>query len=901
VKPELLPPAVEFYTEPRALGSNKRRYTLYPSDILPRPKGKQKKGTPEPPYLLVGFDTEYQTPEGAVTRKDIKEGRAKFTVLSYQFHARSSDGLEWSGIACPEDGKRMTIAEFLLFVLGSGAREHGIKNIPATIYLVGHFTRADIPAFEDFRRQFDFLANLRSTIVTVDAVKRYVIEFANGMSTDLHVRIRDSMLLTPQMSKSLANIGKLVGVDKRQLHPDPQMHKKMIARMAYVREHHWDEFREYAMNDARICCLYIERIIQLYQEVAEKRKVPITLTSIGVDLLQKAWDRDFQGAALDLLGKEEITERVFDKALGRYKTEKRVVDLPEVDLHSAYAVESYHGGRNEQFWFGPCFEDAWTDCDLASAYPTAMSLISRPDWRNIRTTTDLNDFGSQELAFALLDFEFPTSMRYPTMPVRTDNGLVFPLTGTTFCAAPEIALARSLGAKLKIRYGVYVPTDKSVPIFSPFIKECLELRRKADKDSLTGLFWKEISNSTYGKTAQGLRQKRVYDMRDRLTHILPPSRITNPFFAAYITSFVRALLGEIMNALPATSMVFSCTTDGFLTNASAEAIESAQSGELARLFAAARAELTGNPTVLETKHEIRQPLGWRTRGQATLKAGSRSDKGEDFIIVLAKGGIFTPKNIDTRTEQNDYIVEMFFNRDPDHEIVAEAFTGIRDIVENDADLVQKLITRRLNMEFDWKRRPLGVCESSVRGHVAFSTVPWRHVDEFRTLRTIWDDYTKVERVCIKTLAAFNNFARYVEIQTSLPDDKRKYLSRTDPDIRRLRKMLCSAWQHSEAGFTGADRQMSATSFASILTELGVRCSRADVENGKKKVFVEHDCPPTAAVKEALGKLKTFFPKLLPAKFLYLDLVDRVVSMRGVSQGCPFIGRCKQSVELAHAA
>ena len=50
-------------------------------------------------------------------------------------------------------------------------------------------------------------------------------------------------------------------------------------------------------------------------------------------------------------------------------------------------------------------------------------------------------------------------------------------------------------------------------------------------------------------------------MREQQTKPLASSKITNPFFASYITSYVRAVLGEIINSLPENVMVFSCTTD----------------------------------------------------------------------------------------------------------------------------------------------------------------------------------------------------------------------------------------------------------------------------------------------------------------------------------------------------
>jgi hypothetical protein len=100
---------------------------------------------------------------------------------------------------------------------------------------------------------------------------------------------------------------------------------------------------------------------------------------------------------------------------------------------------------------------------------------------------------------------------------------------------------------------------------------------------------------------------------------LPESTLTQPFFASFITSFTRAVLGEILNGFPYTVRVFSVTTDGFLSNATNADPERACSGPLFDLFANGRRALVEKSEPLEIKHTIRQPVGWRTRGSATLK------------------------------------------------------------------------------------------------------------------------------------------------------------------------------------------------------------------------------------------------------------------------------------------
>jgi hypothetical protein len=123
---------VAYYPEPPELpGSGSHiTYVMAGDFIVPTVAEKAKKKTSEAkapePYLIIGFDTEFKTPDYLVDRADIIEGRAKYRVLSYQFHAKTSDGDEWQGICCPDGDNRMGLGEFIVFALGLGARDHHI-------------------------------------------------------------------------------------------------------------------------------------------------------------------------------------------------------------------------------------------------------------------------------------------------------------------------------------------------------------------------------------------------------------------------------------------------------------------------------------------------------------------------------------------------------------------------------------------------------------------------------------------------------------------------------------------------------------------------------------------------------------------------------------------------------
>ena len=868
--------------------------------VVPPPPRKKKKGS-QPPYLILGFDTEYQAPPAPVERSTVVQREAKYEVLSYQFHCLTGSGETWSGICCPDDGERMSLSQFIVFALSKGIKEDAVQKLPTQIYLVGHFTRADIPAFSDFNKLQTIISAVRKTFVSIDESLKIEFQFPKRDPVRLSMFLRDTMLLVPSSSKSLSAVGELIGREKILLHKDPKKDLSMKRDMRRVRHQHWDLYKRYALNDAVICVEYLKKIGDLCQTVLGRRKFPVTLTSIGVDLLLKSWTDELKVDHLSVLGREVVREERWNKRLGHYTTVPKQVSIEECYWNETFVTETYHGGRNEQFWFGPCYEADWTDYDLASAYPTAMSLIGMPYWEKFYFSKDLKDYTATTLGYVCVDFKFPETVRYPTLPVRTQNGLIFPLQGRSYCAAPEIAVALSLGAQLQIRHGVIVPTDDNVRIFGRFIRDCLAKRSQYPKKSLDGLFWKEIANSTYGKTAQGLREKRVFDMRDRDMKQLPPSRITNPFFASYITSFVRGVLGEIINAIPPNKMVFSATTDGFITDATERNIKKAESGPLGELFATGRKTLTGKPTVLEKKHAVRVPLGWRTRGQATLVEGPKNDADPSYSFVLARGGISIDEDLQTPKQQSAHVAQLFFKRTPSDTVISSSFTGIRDMIFYDADLVNVSVIKRLSMEFDWKRRPHALGNhAGYYGHLVFSTAAWKTVQEFQQVRELWTEFQKRKPTCLKSKDDFETFSAFADSALMTSPKNKRYLATKDADLKRLRQSLCSAWKSRSVGLTiGATYKLksensprvilSEQDFASCLTACGLSTRRSDVTNGARKPFAYNSCPPTKRCRDLADVVKIAFPKLEIESLFYNGGLTASLAP-STSASCQFVDR-----------
>jgi len=100
-------------------------------------------------------------------------------------------------------------------------------------------------------------------------------------------------------------------------------------------------------------------------------------------------------------------------------------------------------------------------------------------------------------------------------------------------------------------------------------------------------------------------------------------------------------------------------------------------------------------------------------------------------------GISLSDDYETVQDRSEYICSLFFNRTPEDRISSKSLTGIRDMVDYDADLVEKELTRRLNKEFDWKRRPYAIATCPrYHDHVIFDTVPWQSVEDFQDSRAV---------------------------------------------------------------------------------------------------------------------------------------------------------------------
>ena len=806
--------------------NRKRPKTLDDYPVIP-PASKKVSVISSDLTLHIGFDTEYVfNPE---TRQN--------DILSYQSYVVLPDNTGISNIIYPPDSQkksRLSFKEFLFQTITPLLETGVITKWPGIINIYAHFIRADIASFANFWSDYKIL--LKGIRGTVSSFKnRYGIDFDEQQERRVkteqimfdkrtspprcsNVAFIDTLLITPG-GMGLAECGELLGLPKLTI-PAPYSITNMREYLLGDRA----GFEAYALRDAEIAVRYALQVRNFCARELMIDRVPATIGAMAVSRFTKTLKENNMSPEV-CLGTHIKTRELWLTEKQAFRTIKNPASVPSRELFETFPINCYHGGRNECFMMGVTPSDHWYDYDLAGAYTTGLLDILTPDYGNIRLSKNPDDYCGHVMGFALVTFRFPESVPYPSLPVRTDQyGLFFPLSGESWATAPEIELALSLGAEMTIHNGIIVPwicdtsphNSESTSVFLPFVQQVRENRNRHIKGSLEEKFWKEIGNSLYGKLAQGLRAKTAFDTARGVNRSLPPSSVTQPFFAAHVTGFIRAVVGELMNALPSDSSVVSVTTDGFLTNCPLDKIN--MSGPLSSRFQSLCDIVDPGSSMLTCKHEVSQLIAMKTRGQLTYRA----IQGKP--VVHARAGVKPPADI-PRSDYNDYMVDLYLNRLPGQTLSRSTLISTREMWLSESDLVSREQDIRLNLEFDFKRQP--VQPAMNEGHLLMSSRPWDNMEEALQQRSLFDDWRQTHT--LKTLADWDDWCDFLYCRTVFSDMKLKVGSKRSDDI--LARLFLRALTQCQWGLMLKDKKSySCKEVAEWLTSEGYSVTVTDVKN-----------------------------------------------------------------------
>jgi len=692
----------------------------------------------------IGFDTEWT--EGSNGRRHI---------LSYQlsmYVRAGQDAILLEFILFP-GGHRITLDRlFTIYTqalrselnLDIGPTASNYKD-PVICYLVAHYSIVDLTTFLNAKEILRGTDTIRRTQSSVEKPL-----FINVWDKNYHykqlwvIKVRDTMHLSPAGS-SLEKLGNAMGKIKLEL---PSGYTK--ERMDILLKQEEDEFMLYASNDATLALDYIRSMYgdndvpakMTLEEARKSGEIPVTLGSEGAHLFREK-----------IMGINDWDVKQFDyefRGLIAVKGDdgrKRLMVRPEAAVAWEMASQAYYGGRNECFLYGIHKSDVWYDYDLSGAYPTAMSLLRNPDFSKVTSLTgDIIKIDPTDYIFGYVEFEFPENVLYPCLPIRDveGRGLIYPRRGRTYASAPELYVALKLGARLKwVQPGIQVASHEGKfdmrDALMELLKERAEAKKLYGKGSVQEVRLKEIVNSIYGKMAQGLSGKRNYSTRADAVMDLPPSIITQPLIASMTTALVRAIVSAAMHELYLKGYrIASVTTDGFLCDAPPEEVNSLKLFGFRDAYRYVREELVGDPTMWEIKHMSRDLIPFTTRGSIGL------NQVNNYPVHIAKAGYKPEPEFyeKFKNKEAEELARRFLMREGKIEMGFNKLPSPKDYVRKNADGLSVFQKKRVEWEYDLKRKPNNMWEDSITigdktyKHLCFDTVPWETIDDFVDARAI---------------------------------------------------------------------------------------------------------------------------------------------------------------------
>jgi hypothetical protein len=505
-------------------------------------------------------------------------------------------------------------------------------SIVKNCYIMGHFNAADIPMLSDWESDLKpFLSVVNKSFVTLGKPLKYKNRF---------IYVRDTILLAPAGSNSLAALGKLYEAEgdfsKREIS------KKDILNMDKFLKRDKIAFEEYALQDA-IITLKHALAMECFNMTLNQIGIPLTLSSMGRNYVSKEWSRLFKRHMPYQISGEYLMGNADE-----LQTPKGLFASRDIGAHMSYFIANYKGGRNESFMYGCDEKTHWWDYDLTSAYTTGMADLALPDYFNggLINPDVLKDWSPEQFLTGYLivngTFEFPKEVKYPSIPCYIDkNSTVYPRKGVCFLTGPEFWLAKRQGCDVRIKSAFYIhPKErpgrfnkgedkKKVEFMKPFhaiITDIQTWRRVHPKGSILNLLYKEMGNSIYGNVVRGMSNKKSFDSITGKSFRVTATNLSNPILASWITAFIRSVIGECLhNIQKLGGKIVSVTTDGFITDL--DDLENKllslpkEDTVLLTKYRALRGELTDGKSneALEIKSHGCGIISWTTRGQLAVE------------------------------------------------------------------------------------------------------------------------------------------------------------------------------------------------------------------------------------------------------------------------------------------
>lgn len=438
-----------------------------------------------------------------------------------------------------------------------------------------------------------------------------------------------------------------------------------------------------------------------------------------------------------------------------------------------FGAKCYAGGLNCSYVYGLYKEKSY-DIDSIQCYGVGMQLLAniaideapmevvrnafvnsmKDGWNKVWSIK--NKEGNREkidnFAFGLFIVDkviFPKGLNRTTFGIHADGTILYPRTfvpptdediilddsiqdtyGYTaqIITGWELRLLLKLGGSCHIVEGCIYNTrkDKNGNIGRTFPKTMAELSKMREeakkhygKKHMVEQLVKLIVNSAYGKTGQGIRDKKTHNYITEESKQLEPSCISNPVLACFITSIGRTVLNAVCYELEEMGyLVWNITTDGFCTNAPEEVINKCKGFGYVDLFKSGLRNIDKNATTMwSLKHVQDLTFSGPTRcniGFSLIEYAGHEEYFHTSNNILAKGGWKDTENYYERGirpvmaehKTAEKLLFEYYENEKGCEVLGErGQTNLRDLHYKGIEPCSIYKDRIVKMNMDCKRVP----------------------------------------------------------------------------------------------------------------------------------------------------------------------------------------------------
>lgn len=731
---------------------------------------------------IIGWDTEYRNEEWDLPLEQRGERGNYNEVISYQYSAFSLLNTKWDkplknaepsfyqsggryaeGIIYLYENEVFTKRKKLGELLAQILKELGVtiyqgRNKILKILMVAHFSVAEYTTLRDRKELDNKLSEVRKTFVSFNSFGWTIKWDEDRNHIKVQIQWRDTILLASDKEKSLASLGKLIGMEKLEL---PE---EAYDNLAILAKENKSLFEEYALQDARITLGYYCYFMNAFYHEITKRLVkeePITTSDSTAKFFRK-WLEEESVTTFKELNSKEDRKWLETKVLGTRKTFRgKMIAIDKRIMDESLAAHTYKGGLNTFYRLGKyqCSKhEIALDLDISKAYVSAMASLPAIDWViKPRTSFELLELADEvnrevnhtKIGMFFTKFNFPKETYQSSIGQKSEGGLIYTNEGEDYCTWPEFTEARRLGgiidAKMIHRGNLYQELTLNNKVYLPFAEYLKSLARERDKHpkgSFLYSFFKLMGNGFYGKLAQGIEYREVWSLSGKRIQ-LEKSAITCSHYASQTTGIVRAALEVLVNTFndrPGCK-VFSATTDGLMvTIPRPNWLNDEYLEQLPRKNGVVD---TSSLLFKELAPEVYQkliscyPIRLIIQGQKNLMESSDSAKQKNLTesndLVKQKNlGINNPKWLEVkcigneiRTEQTraNYIAhqnttqgiargnvpkgimnskaifDKFTDNEKVTEIIVDSLTGLREIKDKGYDLVEKRVLDKKSQQW----------------------------------------------------------------------------------------------------------------------------------------------------------------------------------------------------------